>query len=106
VERALILWVCHLADSKGEIVTGPMLQEKHVRFEALLNVPDDQRLLGDGWVTSFYKTYKLKKQWQHREARSADLQAVKAEHKRLQALMKKYAPRDHFNFNETGLFPK
>ena len=106
VERALILWVRHLADSKAEIVTGPMLREKRARFEELLNVPDNQRLSGDGWVTSFCKTYKLKEQRRHGEAGSVDLQAVEAERKRLQALMKKYAPRDRFNFDETGLFPK
>jgi hypothetical protein len=51
-----------LADSKGEIITGLMLQEKHAHFEELLNVPDNQRLSGDGWVMSFCKTYKLKEQ--------------------------------------------
>jgi len=106
VERALILWVRHLADLKGETVMGPMLQEKCVHFEELLNVPDNQCLSGDGWVMSFCKTYKLKEQRQHGEAGSVALQAVKAEHKHLQALMKKYAPQDHFNFDETGLFPK
>jgi hypothetical protein len=95
-----------LADSKGEIITGLMLQEKHARFEELLNVPDNQRLSGDGWVMSFCKTYKLKEQQRHGEAGSVDLQAVEAECKCLQALIKKYVPRDHFNFDETGLFPK
>jgi hypothetical protein len=106
VERALILWVRHLADSKGETVTGPMLREKCARFEELLNVPDNQHLLGDGWVVSFCKTYKLREQRRHGEAGSVDLQAVEAKRKCLQALMKKYAPRDRFNFDETGLFPK
>jgi hypothetical protein len=106
VERALILWVRHMAESKGETVSGPMLREKRVRFEELLNVPDNQRLSGDGWVMSFCKTYKLKEQRRHGEAGSVDLQAVETERKRLQALMKKYAPRDRFNFDETGLFPK
>jgi hypothetical protein len=51
-----------LADSKGEIIMGPMLREKCAHFEELLNVPDNQCLSGDGWVMFFCKTYKLKEQ--------------------------------------------
>jgi Tc5 transposase DNA-binding domain len=59
VERALVLWINHMME-KGETVSGPMLCEKRKRFEELFKVPDDQRLRGDGWVSSFCKTYKLK----------------------------------------------
>jgi Tc5 transposase DNA-binding domain len=54
VERALYLWVKHM-EEKRETVSGPMLRAKRRRFEELFNVPEEERLPGDGWVASFCK---------------------------------------------------
>jgi hypothetical protein len=67
VERALVLWVNHMVEN-GETVSGPMLREKRKQFEDLLKVPDDERLIGDGWIPSFCKTYKIKEHRRHGEA--------------------------------------
>jgi hypothetical protein len=104
VERALVLWISHM-DERGETVTGPMLQEKWRRFEHLFDIPEEQQLTGDGWLASFKKTYKLKEYQRHGEAGSVDLIAVEAEQRRVQELMKLYAPRDRWNFDETSSFP-
>jgi Tc5 transposase DNA-binding domain len=54
VEKSLILWIRHL-EEMGETVTGPMLLAKRQIFEALLNVPEMERLQGAGWVSKFCK---------------------------------------------------
>jgi hypothetical protein len=104
VERALVLWISHM-EERGETVTGPMLKEKRRRFENLFDVPEDECLAGDGWLASFKRTYKLKEYRRHGEAGSVDLMAVEKERVRVQELMKLYAPRDRWNFDETSLFP-
>ena len=104
VEHALILWVRHMEERK-ETVSGPMLREKRKRFEELLQVPETERLPGEGWVVPFCKAYKIKEFRRHGEAASVDLAAVEAERKRVQELMKKYEPHNRWNFDETSLFP-
>lgn len=54
VERALVLWFQGM-EARGEIVSGPMLVEKRLRFEKEFDIPSEQRLTGDGWVKSFKK---------------------------------------------------
>jgi hypothetical protein len=78
VEQALILWARHM-EAKSEIVTGPMLKVKRERFEEKLGVPEGERLLGDGWIAQFCRTYKLKEVRRHGEAASVNLQAVEVE---------------------------
>jgi Tc5 transposase DNA-binding domain len=56
VERSLLLWVRHMED-KNETVSGPMLKEKRARIEEALNVPDAERLKGEGWVANFCRAY-------------------------------------------------
>lgn len=51
VEEALVKWVQQM-ENKNEHVTGAMLQEKRLRFENLLEVPEEERLTGEGWVTN------------------------------------------------------
>jgi len=80
VDRALFLWVRHM-EEKGEQVNGPMLKAKRQKFEELFEVPEEEKLLGDGWLTSFCKTYKLREHQQHGEAGSVDLDAVEVERK-------------------------
>ncbi|KIJ26212.1 hypothetical protein M422DRAFT_192527 [Sphaerobolus stellatus SS14] len=81
-----------------------MLVEKWARFEIALGVPEPERLVGNGWVPSFCKAYKIREFRRHGEAGSVDIDAVKDEQIRLAALIKKFAPEDRFNFDETGLF--
>ena len=58
VERALVLWLRH-AEGEGQTVSGPMLREKRKQFEVEFEVPERERLLGDGWIHSFCKTYRV-----------------------------------------------
>jgi hypothetical protein len=89
---------------KGEMVTGPMLHEKCKHFEDLLKVLDIEHLHGGGWLTPFCHAYKIKEYWRHGEAGSADPDAVEAQWKHVWELMKKFAPKDQWNFDETSLF--
>jgi len=91
-------------EDKREHFSGPMLREKRRRFEDLLNVPQEERLTGDGWVASFTKTYNLREHRRHGEAGSVDLVAVEAERHRIAKVLAKFAPRDRWNFDETSLF--
>jgi hypothetical protein len=43
-------------EGKGETVSGAMLREKRHCFEQMFNVPEDERLTGEGWVAPFCKT--------------------------------------------------
>lgn len=103
VERALFLWVKHM-EEKGETVNGPMLVAKRARFEDQFNVPDDERLKGDGWLPKFKKAYNIKEYRRHGEAGSVDLAAVEAERARVKTVLAKYAPKDRFNADETSFF--
>ncbi|KAI9447007.1 hypothetical protein BJY52DRAFT_1093110, partial [Lactarius psammicola] len=47
IERALVLWIAHMQEIK-ETVTGPMLQVKRKRFKEMLDVPENERLSGEG----------------------------------------------------------
>jgi hypothetical protein len=104
VEKALFLWVRHM-EQKGEQVNGPMLKEKRCRFEVLFNVPEDERLTGEGWIAPFCRAYRIREFRRHGEAGSVDLAAVEMEQKRCQEILSKFAPRDRWNFDETSLFP-
>ena len=91
VEHALVLWVKHM-EEKRETINGPMLREKRKRFEEEFNVPADE-CLGDGWVPSLCKTYRLKEYRRHGEASSTDPEAVEAERKRIQGVLALFAER-------------
>jgi hypothetical protein len=47
---------------------------------------------------------KIKEHQRHGEAGSVDTSAVEAEQIRVRGILAKFAPRDCFNFDETGLF--
>ncbi|KAF9220388.1 DDE-domain-containing protein [Gyrodon lividus] len=104
IERALVLWVQQM-ENKGETVSGPMLQEKRSRFEEEFDVPENERLPGDGWIASFCKAYGIQEHKRHGEAGSVDTDAVEEEHIRCCQILAKFAPTDRFNFDETGFFP-
>ncbi len=103
VERALYLWVLHM-EEKGESVNGPMLVVKRQKFEESFNVPEEERLRGESWVTPFCRNYKIKEHRRHGEAGSVDLKAVENERVRVREILEKFSPKDRFNFDETGLF--
>ena len=52
VDDVLWLWVQHM-EKKGEIVNGRMLLAKRESFEESLEVPEDERLPGPGWLQPF-----------------------------------------------------
>ena len=52
VDDTLWLWVQHMA-KKGKVVNGAMLMAKWEAFEVALEVPEDERLLGPGWLQPF-----------------------------------------------------
>ncbi|KIJ40018.1 hypothetical protein M422DRAFT_257083 [Sphaerobolus stellatus SS14] len=103
VDRSLYLWLKHM-EEKGEIVNGPMLVAKCARFEAALDVPEAERLTGDGWLKSFTKAYNIKEFRRHGEAGSVDLASVAAERVRVSAILAKFEPKDRFNFDEKSFF--
>lgn len=103
VERALILWVKHM-EEKGETVNGPMLKAKRSKFEEQFDVPELERLPGDGWILPFCKAYGLKEHRRHGEAGSVDLQAVEEERKRLGMTLATYPPKNQWNIDESSLF--
>ncbi|PPQ94313.1 hypothetical protein CVT25_005048 [Psilocybe cyanescens] len=91
-------------EEKGEVVNGPMLVAKYTKFEDSLNVPDDEQLHGESWVTPFCRNYKIKEHHRHGEAGSVNQASVEAEQVRLQPILGCYAPEDIINFDETGMF--
>jgi hypothetical protein len=99
-----MLWVQDM-EQRGETVSGPMLREKRRRFEDKFQVPETERLLGESWVQSFCKTYKIREIHQHGEAASVDLDAVDTERLWCRQLLANYAPRDRFNMDETAFNP-
>ncbi|KAF4616738.1 hypothetical protein D9613_008852 [Agrocybe pediades] len=103
VEKALFAWVKHM-EAKSQTVNGPMLKEKRQRFEELFNVPQEERLTGDGWIRSFCKAYNIRERRRHGEAASVDQESVKAERLRLKELLKPYQRKDIYNFDETSFF--
>jgi len=103
VERALVLWIRHI-EEMGETYTGDMLQSKRRRFEIMLQVPEEQRLSGKGWIHPFCRQFRIKEYRRHGEAGSVNLDAVATERERMQGLLEKYAPRDRLNFDESGMF--
>ncbi|KIJ48163.1 hypothetical protein M422DRAFT_162816, partial [Sphaerobolus stellatus SS14] len=103
VEKALFYWVKKM-EEKGETVNGHMLIEKCARFEQQFDVPQNEQLTGDGWVRPFCKAYKIREFRRHGEAGSVNLERVAAEHVRVAIILKQFAPRDRFNFDETSLF--
>jgi hypothetical protein len=51
VDEALWLWVQEM--EKEEVVNGRMLMAKRESFEERMEVPEDERLPGPGWIQSF-----------------------------------------------------
>ena len=52
VDHALWVWVQEM-EKKREPVNGPMLMAKREAYEEALEVPEDERLPGPGWIQPF-----------------------------------------------------
>jgi hypothetical protein len=100
-----------------------MLVEKRAQFEDKLNIPENERLQSGGWVQKFLRMwvwlrnsrgkslghnilirYNLKEIWQHGEATSVNLAAVKAERLRVAKRLEEFPLINHLNIDEAGLF--
>ncbi|KIL54259.1 hypothetical protein M378DRAFT_92908, partial [Amanita muscaria Koide BX008] len=81
-----------------------MLIQKRKEFDDAFKVPDAERLPGNGWIQSFCRGYNIAFQRLHGEAGSVDPAAAHAEQDRVCKILLDYAPRDRFNFDETGLY--
>ena len=103
VDRALFLWYKHMEEKK-ECVTGPMLTAKWGRFQKEMGVPEAERMHSKGWIQKFHTTYGLKEQCRYSEAGSFDQAAVVNECEPISKLLTKYAKRDWWNADESGLF--
>jgi len=103
VERALILWVRHM-EEKGEMVNGPMLKAKWLKFEEQFDVLETERLTAEGWIAPFCKAYGYKERRQHGEVGSIDIEAVKEECKHIGMIVVTYAEQDWWNGDESSLF--
>ena len=51
VDHVLLMWVQQM-NQKGEVMNGPMLMAKLEVFERALDVPEDERTHGPGWIQS------------------------------------------------------
>ncbi|KAF8670338.1 hypothetical protein AX14_005892 [Amanita brunnescens Koide BX004] len=72
----------------GKSVTGPMLKEKRKVYEELLQVSENEQLTGEG----------------HGESGLVDKGDVQKDCDRIAQILSTYAPKDQWNFDETGLF--
>jgi hypothetical protein len=52
VDSALFLWQKSM-EAKGKNTSGPMLAEKRQRFEEMLQIPEKERLVRKGWISSW-----------------------------------------------------
>jgi hypothetical protein len=81
-----------------------MLKVKRLKFEEQFDVPEAERLSGDGWIAPFCKAYGYKERRRHGEAGSVDIEAVEEERKRIGMILATYAERDQWNADESSLF--
>ncbi len=103
VDCMLWLWVQQM-DWKGEVVNSWMLMAKQEVFEKALDVPEDERLPGPGWIQPFCHAHKLKEIQKHGEAGSVDIPTVKMEHTCIKELLARFQPEDWWNVDESALF--
>jgi DDE superfamily endonuclease len=91
-------------DRKGEVVNSRMLLAKWEVFEEAMNVPDDERLPGPGWIQSICHAHKLKEIRKYGEAGSVDIETVKKERACIKELLARFQPEDRWNVDEFALF--
>ncbi|KDQ18967.1 hypothetical protein BOTBODRAFT_98136, partial [Botryobasidium botryosum FD-172 SS1] len=104
VEAALSLWVA-TSDRRHLTISGDLIREKARRFAALFGIPPDDFLsLSNGWLESFKVRHGLRDVRYYGEAGSVDQAQLALEIPRLQEIISKYARRDVFNWDESGLY--
>jgi hypothetical protein len=95
---------------KGAVITGDILKTKaHEIWERLRQYQDEvEPKWSNGWLDSFKKRYRIRQFVQHGEAATADIHSPAniAQMDGVRQLCMKYARRDIFNMDETGLFWK
>ncbi|PVF93686.1 hypothetical protein CPB86DRAFT_683040, partial [Serendipita vermifera] len=100
VDQALALWVKHM-EEKQELVSSAMLIAKWQRFEDQFDVPEQERLVGRGWIRSFCQAYKLREVNKHGKAGLVDPEHVVQEQLHLLELLAHFPVADHWNADET-----
>jgi hypothetical protein len=106
VDDMLALWIAKAMTQRVHL-SGEIIQEKWRRFADLVGVAEEDRLtLSDGWLAALKKRCRLKEFKCHGEADSANPADIEADRKRIQEIIfhERYALRDVFNMDETGLF--
>jgi hypothetical protein len=103
VDWALWLWVQQM-DQKGEVVNSRTPLAKWEVFGEAMNVPEDKRFPGPGWIQSFCHVHKLKEIQKHGEAGSVDIETVKKEQACIKELLARFQPEDCWNVDESALF--
>ena len=46
-----------MEEEQKETVNRAMLMAKHEKFENDLKVPENKRMISNGWISKFYKAY-------------------------------------------------
>lgn len=86
-------------------ISEDLIKEKAKYFADLFGIPRNKFLkLSSGWVGKFKERHGLKSYRFHGEAGSVNKETVNVARARIQKELEKYAPRDRFNMDETGLF--
>ncbi|KAG5336964.1 hypothetical protein C0989_011374 [Termitomyces sp. Mn162] len=105
VEQALFLWVKHM-EEKQETVNGLMLKERWKCFEEELDVPENEHVIGDGWIPSFCWAYKIKEYQWHGEADSVDLEAVEIEWQHVKKITDAYEEGHNNKYQSSNIWIK
>ena len=103
-------------EQKREVINSAVLTAKRAVFEEALDVPEDERLTGPGWVQSFRWTlnwpnrsshlsrHQLKEIRRHGEAGSVNIETVEEDQARIRELLARFQPEDCWNVDESALF--
>ncbi|GBC31133.2 CENP-B homolog protein 2-like [Rhizophagus irregularis DAOM 181602=DAOM 197198] len=101
VEEALALWVTN-ALSAEIVINGDILREKAKIFARGFEI--DNFVASTGWIDKFKQRHHLKEYVKWGEAKSAPLETLEEERRKLREIIKNYDLNDVFNCDETGLY--
>lgn len=99
VEEALALWVTN-ALSAEIVINGDILREKAKIFARGFEI--DNFVASTGWIDKFKQRHHLKEYVKWGEAKSAPLETLEEERRKLREIIKNYDLNDVFNCDETG----
>lgn len=104
LEEAIILWIKQREANKVPI-NQDIVKEVAKRLAAKMQLaPEDIPLFSNGWMSSFSRRHGLRRIRLHGESASVQEDVISDARPALAELVNQYAPRDVFNFDETGLF--